>query len=119
MGVYDFFKGTCPKCFNQINNHPQYGLCGDIQTKYFIIDEMDSFRSFYPGSKVPFAPDKDFIIGKTCCCNTLIKAIFNWNILTGYQVASYSEVLEYNRMKSERQARFNRLVEEKLNRRNF
>ena len=86
MGIYDFFKGKCPSCFKQIDNHPEFGICGNIQTKYFIDYSNDEcFRNFYPGDKVPFAPGKNLIIGRTCCCNSLLKAIFNNDILVKYE----------------------------------
>ena len=95
MGVYDFFKGTCPKCNKQVDDHPEYGRCGDIQTKYFIVDIENSFRDFKPGCKVPFAPNENFIIGRTCCCDTLIKAIFDQDLLIRYDIASIEERREY------------------------
>lgn len=96
MGVYDFFKGTCPKCNKQVDDHPEYGRCGDIQTKYFIIHEMNSFREFKPGCKVPFTPNENFLIGKTCCCDTLLRAIFNQDTLLRYEIANVEERNEYD-----------------------
>jgi len=98
MGVYDFFKGKCPKCPSFIDLHPEYGQCGDIQTKYFIrYDEPNEqcFRSFQPGSYVPFIPESNFLIGRTCCCNTLIKACFQDNRLVEYTVAIGKEKFDY------------------------
>lgn len=86
MGVYDFFKGKCPNCPRNIDEHVIFGKGGDIQTKYFIKDD-DCFRNFYPGTRVPFAPSQNFIIGRTCCCNTIIKACFDDQILSEYQIA--------------------------------
>lgn len=89
MGVYDFFKGTCPNCKHELDEHPKYGKCGDIQTKVFIDynqEETECFRDFKPGCKVPFAPKHNFIIGRTCCCNTLLSAIFEGNTLLRYEI---------------------------------
>lgn len=94
MGVYDFFKGKCPKCPSFIDIHPEYGQCGDIQTKYFIQDEQ-CFRNFTPGSRVPFAPLSNFVIGRTCCCNTLIKACFEGDVLLEYTVAIGTDKYQY------------------------
>jgi hypothetical protein len=85
MGVYDFFKGQCPNCPKTLDDHSEFGICGDIQTKYFITDES-CFREFFPGNKVPFAPGENFIIGRTCCCNTIIKACFDGDKLLEYTV---------------------------------
>ena len=88
MGLYDFFKGVCPSCGNDIDNMPEFGKCGDIQTKFFSPNEDNCFREFYPRTHVPFAPEQDeMIIGKTACCNTTIKACFQGSLLTGYRVA--------------------------------
>lgn len=97
MGVYDFFKGDCPHCGGQIDHHPQFGAGGDIQTKYFDPwpEEGECFRSFYPGSQVPFAPEENFLIGRTCCCHTLIKACFDGDILTHYEVGQGREKYDY------------------------
>lgn len=94
MGVYDFFKGPCPKCKDSIDNHPEFGPCGDIQTKYFITGDS-CFRDFFPGSKMPFAPLHNFIIGRTCCCQTLIKACFDNDILVEYVIAIGKEKFVY------------------------
>jgi hypothetical protein len=97
MGVYDFFKGTCPVCHNQVDNHPEYGKCGDIQTKYFVGPEPeDCFRNFRPGHRVPFPPGKDLVVGKTCCCDTLIKAVFDGDLLLRYEEASQEEKDNYD-----------------------
>lgn len=97
MGVYDFFKGKCPQCGSQIDHSPEYGACGDIQTKYFgpWPEDGECFRNFYPGSRVPFAPGEDFLIGRTCCCKTLIKACFEDDLLTHYEVADGAEKYDY------------------------
>lgn len=101
MGVYDFFKGKCPQCPSYIDIHPEYGQCGDIQTKYFIgydgYDGYDEtcFRSFEPGCVVPFSPDSNFVIGRTCCCRTLIKACFQGNVLVEYTIAIGKEKFDF------------------------
>jgi len=49
MGVYDFFKGPCPKCGAEIGE----GM-GDIQTKLFSEPiEGGCFRTFRPGDELP------------------------------------------------------------------
>lgn len=111
MGVYDFFKGQCPKCDHNIDHHPEFGVCGDIQTKYFITDHTECFRDFYPGKKVPFAPQNNFIIGKTCCCNTLIKACFDKNILAKYEIASKEENEEYDNIELARKEWLDKFIE--------
>jgi hypothetical protein len=95
MGVYDFFKGKCPECQKQIDQDPEYGKCGDIQTKYFILEVEYCFRYFYPDQKVPFVPHENFIIGRTCCCNTLIKAFFDQDLLLEYVVAHGRDRFKY------------------------
>jgi hypothetical protein len=87
MGVYDFFKGECPYCHKDVDNHPEFGKCGDIQSKIFIFVPTgtydDCFREFFPNKKMPFTlSDSEYTIGPTCCCNKMIKAIFKNNILT-------------------------------------
>lgn len=96
MGVYDFFKGSCPSCDKNIDDHPEFGRCGSIQTKYFIIDDQ-CFRNFYPEEKVPFAPTENIVIGRTCCCDTIIKACFDGDILSGYNVVVGKPKTDYIR----------------------
>lgn len=103
MGVYDFFKGQCPNCGKGIDHHPEFGRCGDIQTKFFIFAGYeDCFREFFPGDRVPFSPGGNLIIGRTCCCKTIIKAEFQDDLLIGYHVVSGKERYEYikNEMRS-------------------
>jgi hypothetical protein len=88
MGVYDFFKGTCPHCQKQIDDHPDFGLCGDLQDKTFINQPNydDCFRNFYPGCKIPVYYEYfEKIIGPTCCCGKFIKFIIKDGILQPYQ----------------------------------
>jgi len=106
MGVYDFFKGKCPNCPKNIDEHPEFGACGDIQTKYFIMNDEECFRNFYPSHKVPFDPYQNFIIGRTCCCKTIIKACFVKNLLVEYVVVSGKE--KYLYIKKELQNSFER-----------
>ncbi len=49
MGVYDFLKGPCPDCREEI------GLdSGDIQIKWFSYpEEGQCFRTFRPGDELP------------------------------------------------------------------
>lgn len=92
MGVYDFFKGKCPYCSGQVDVHPQYGICGDIQTKIWIHEPEygDCFRDFYPGSKTPIPIDyAEFEIGPTCCCDKNIMVIIINDIIQDYQPISY------------------------------
>jgi hypothetical protein len=95
MGIYDFFKGKCPNCTKDIDDYSQYEKSGDIQTKYFIENYDECFRDFYPQQKVPFAPSKNFIIGRTCCCHTIIKACFDNDLLLEYTVAYGKEKYDY------------------------
>jgi hypothetical protein len=92
MGVYDFFRGPCPYCDGQIDIHPEYGKCGDIQTKIWIYQpEMnDCFRDFYPGSYSPIPIDyKEYRIGPTCCCNNEIMVIIIDSVIQEYQIISF------------------------------
>ena len=97
MGVYDFFKGECPGCDSKIDKHPIHGDCGDIQTKHFICTDGDCFREFYPGQRVPFAPATNLVIGRTCCCDVLIKAVFDHDLLMGYHLVVGKEKHDYLR----------------------
>jgi len=94
MGVYDFFKGKCPNCPKMIDEHPEYGQCGDIQTKYFIVND-ECFRSFQPGDRVPFIPETNFVIGRTCCCDTIIKVCFERDRIVEYTVAIGKDKFDY------------------------
>jgi hypothetical protein len=89
MGVYDFFKGTCPYCSGQIDVDPTYGKCGDIQTKIWThqpnID--DCFREFYPGTITPIPIEyMELCIGPTCCCDKYINVIVINNVIQNYQI---------------------------------
>lgn len=95
MGVYDFFKGTCPHCCKSIDDHPEYGKGGDIQTKYFISDPEECFRTFLPGNRVPFAPNTNLVIGRSCCCDTILKACFEADRLIEYAVVCGHEKFDY------------------------
>lgn len=95
MGVYDFFKGSCPNCGRGVDHHPDFGRCGDIQTKFFIEGDLECFREFRPGSRVPFPPGCNLIIGRTSCCKTIIKAEFHDDLLAGYHVVGGRERYEY------------------------
>jgi hypothetical protein len=88
MGVYDYFKGACPKCNGQID-HKDGKSYGSIQTKLFnpVPTLRGCGRTFKPGKIVPFAPRRTIYIGETCCCNTPINAIFEGNLLKKYVVA--------------------------------
>lgn len=81
MGAYDYFKGKCPHCHGQVDQHNgERG--GDIQTKEF---PYCSFRSFYPGDIMPQNPSSDIMtIGPTACCNKMIMAGFYRKKLLGY-----------------------------------
>ena len=106
MGVYDFFKGICPRCSKALDEHPTDGKFGDIQTKMFITDD-DCFRSFYPGMRVPCDPLKEeIIIGHTCCCNTIIKACFDGTLLVGYKTLTTEEKRNYVNTLSEWQKKY-------------
>jgi hypothetical protein len=89
MGIYDFFKGTCPHCGDQIDSYNGQ-KCGSIQTKMFWPVPEHCFRDFMPGERVPFAPPdymKRFCVGTTACCDTLIDAIFEEDLLVRYEVS--------------------------------
>ena len=95
MGVYDFFKGSCPHCGKGIDHHPEFGKCGDIQTKFFITGDDPCFREFRPGQRVPFPPECDLIIGRTACCKTIIGAEFRDDLLVGYFIVEGKKRYEY------------------------
>ncbi len=87
MGIYDFFKGECPKCGNQLDMNSDGEKTGDIQTNMFNPTQYHCFREFSPGSKVPFAPKQtEVCIGETTCCRTIIDAIFDGDLLAKYKV---------------------------------
>lgn len=88
MGVYDFFKGECPYCLHPVDHHPEFGTCGDIQTKIFITEHntIDYFRSFYPGSYTPYFIDfAEYIVGPTSCCDHMIRVIIINSIIQPYE----------------------------------
>jgi hypothetical protein len=88
MGVYDFFKGECPYCYKQIDVDPEYGKCGDIQTKLFIYqpNDDDCFREFYPGDQTPIEIEyMEICIGPTCCCGEYIIVIIKDSIIQEYE----------------------------------
>jgi len=96
MGVYDFFKGPCPHCQQQVDVHPEYGKCGDIQDKTFIHEPNanDCFRDFYPGCQMPvYMKYFEKIIGPTCCCDKLIKCIIIEGYLQPYEKEGASPLL--------------------------
>ena len=88
MGVYDFFKGPCPKCGGNVGDY-KGEESGDIQTKMFdpVPEDGACFRSFSPGDTLPFAPPtKRQCIGETACCGTKIDAIFDGDKLVKYEI---------------------------------
>ena len=89
MGLYDFFKGECPKCGNQLDTGRDGVTSGDIQTKMFSPNHNQCFREFRPGSKVPFDPEQSKVcIGETVCCGTTINAVFDEGTLVKYEVTN-------------------------------
>jgi hypothetical protein len=96
---YDCFRGDCPHCHKKIDCHPEWGRFDDIQTTRFIqsVQDLDRcFRSFRPGDTVPYLPeDEEFVIGRTDCCGSYIKACFDGRILSHYVVASQDEIDEW------------------------
>jgi len=104
MGVYDFFKGKCPNCGNQIDSFCGKE-CGDIQTKLFITDNYNSFRSFRPGDNVPFSLGKECVqIGKTACCRTDINVHFDGTKITKYSVSTESDITQFEKNELVRQS---------------
>ena len=88
MGVYDYFKGTCPKCGFELDTSPEFGRCGEIQTKLF---SRPYAREFRPGQKVPHYLGEDVVpIGTTVCCNTKIAAHFEQTSIVERFVCSKS-----------------------------
>ena len=92
MGVYDFFRGECPHCHSQVDEHPDFGKCGDIQTKrYTHLPKInDCFRDFYPGMDLFMTyglsvSDEDIVIGPTCCCEKDIIVVIRDNIIVKYK----------------------------------
>ncbi len=92
MGVYDFFRGPCPHCGGQIDTHPEYGVCGDIQTKAF---DFPRFRSYRPGDVCPKPPSMRMRIGETVCCGKDITVVFRnetpYKIVKRFSYRLYSE----------------------------
>lgn len=87
MGVYDYFKGTCPHCGKDVSDYKGSGkFIGEIQTKIFQPKSIFGlcFRSYRPGDKVPIAQPASIIIGECACCGKIIRAHFDKNILTKY-----------------------------------
>lgn len=94
MGVYDFFKGDCPACLGKIDCiQGDEQPWGEIQTKIWATpDEECCFRSFYPGMRVPSDPgNSEIVIGRTCCCDSLIKACFDGDLLVCYKLVQNNE----------------------------
>ena len=100
MGVYDFFRGgPCPYCLGQIDVHPEYGKCGDIQCKIWINqpDMNDCFRDFYPGSYTPIPIEyMELQIGPTCCCDRNILVVVINSIIQHYRpICAVPTIVDY------------------------
>lgn len=100
MGVYDYFRGPCPHCGGKVDTSPDYGVCGDMQTKIcsvFATDEKGNWlcsRDFYPGDTLPILKGENYfgdripktflwiLKGETACCGKRI-AIFVKDCIIG------------------------------------
>jgi len=86
MGVYDFLKGPCPTCGQEIGADS-----GDIQIKWFSSPVGECFRTFRPGDELPM-PMEDGLYSCgtwTYCCNDLriLFADIRDNKFVGFQRA--------------------------------
>lgn len=96
MGVYDYLKGRCPKCGEEIGSNSD-----DIQVKWFPrIDATKPFRTFIPGDKLPIQlPDGDYITSTyPCKCNSkdpLLAQIRN-NCFLGFTRTPEAEIININ-----------------------
>jgi hypothetical protein len=88
MGVYDFWKGECPYCGEQIDADKSGNQYGDIQTKLFLhcSDYRECFRTFKPGDTLPcfFAERTIIVIGESVCCDQPVVAVIEGNKLLRY-----------------------------------
>ena len=99
MGIYDFFKGKCPKCGKAFGHDDDGQETGEIQSKTFshmqeghlMIDryETNCFRTFTVGSKNGCFPKNACLrLEDTCIhCNSYLVAVFLEGELVRFEVA--------------------------------
>lgn len=99
MGVYDYYKGTCPKCGKKFGYDENGGECGDIQTKDFVYmregevytarNFENCFRTFTVGMENGCFPMNACIPLNDSCphCKTCLVAVFKDGVLVSYDIA--------------------------------
>lgn len=88
MGVYDFYKGSCPRCGKKFGYDEDGSECGDIQTKEFVGGSVGNcFRTFTVGTKNRrFPVDGTSYLQDPCPhCNTVIVAVFKERVLVRFE----------------------------------
>lgn len=104
MGVYDFLKGPCPNCGEEIGAES-----GDIQIKWFVDVPSygDCFRTYRPGDLLPrpnFAtetlPDGEYITSRWpyCRCENpeYLYAVIKDGKFVGFTRAPVTETYDVN-----------------------
>jgi len=92
MGLYDYLKGPCPTCGEEIGADS-----GDIQIKWFV-NYLDPFKIYRPGDKFPKnIEDGEYYLGfwSYCCGDQrALFAIVKDSTFVGFKRGKTKEELE-------------------------